>query len=183
MDNSTRALAKLGSHLGNRILWFDGSNTVEPQSILDFMRPTIKLHVTQLTPDVAAFNMLAEEPINVKTKLDASGIQPDNWLIPQHYQDLDLDAFFTEKLDDWTGHDRTRREQRVTHELRECRAADKEMMLRLMIYIVDTLTDTGSVWGIGRGSSVSCFLLYLIGVHDIDSVEYDLNFSDFMKTT
>lgn len=183
MAHLSPALLKLGSHLGDRILWFDGSMTVEPSNLLTFMRPNIKLHVTQLTPDVASFNMLAEEPINVKVKLDASGILPDAWDIPQHYLDLDLDAFFADRLCEWSGSDLERRKQRVTVELSAYREADKEIVLRLMIYIVDTLTRTNSVWGIGRGSSVSCFLLYLIGVHDIDSVEFDLNFSDFMKHT
>lgn len=183
MAASNPALLKLGSHLGDRILWFDGSMTVEPSNLLSFMRPNIKLHVTSVTPDVQSFNMLAERPINVKSKLDVDGICPDNWTLPARYFDIDLDRYFADHLASYSGINLQIRQQRVAAELKAFREADKEVVLRLMIYIVDTLTLSNSVWGIGRGSSVSCYLLYLIGVHDIDSVEYDLNFSDFMKST
>lgn len=181
MANTNPVSAKLGSHLGNRILWFDGSMTVEPDTILDFMRPNVKLHVTEVTPEISSFNRLADTPIDVKRKLDASGIQPDIWLIPSHYLEIDLERYFDMKLNEWSGAERDIRRKRVDVELAAFQAVGKEIILRLMIYIIDTLTENNSVWGIGRGSSVSCFILYLIGVHDIDSVEYDLDFTDFMK--
>lgn len=174
-------LAKLGSHLGDRILWFDGSITIEPQNLLDYMAVTDDLHVTHITPDVKSYNLLADTPITEKTKLKVNGIRPEDWNIPTSYQKMDLDVYFKDKLDDWTGQDRELRAKRATIELKAFRDENLEIVLRLMIYIVDTLEANNAVWGIGRGSSVSCFLLFLIGIHDIDSVRYNLNFSDFMK--
>lgn len=181
MATSRPLSPKLGSHLGDRILWFDGSMTVDPSTVLDFMRPNAKLHVTEVTQDVAAFNMLADEPITVKTKLDVSGICPEQWVIPAHYLEIDLDCYFELRLQEWSGEERRIRQERVNRELAAFKVAEKEIVLRLMIYIIDTLIEQNRVWGIGRGSSVSCFLLYLIGVHDIDSVEFKLDFTDFMK--
>jgi len=37
------------------------------------------------------------------------------------------------------------------------------------------------VWGVGRGSSVSSYLLYLIGVHKVDSYKYRLDIKEFLK--
>jgi DNA polymerase III alpha subunit len=37
------------------------------------------------------------------------------------------------------------------------------------------------VWGVGRGSSVASYVLYLIGVHRIDSIKYDLDIREFLK--
>lgn len=37
------------------------------------------------------------------------------------------------------------------------------------------------VWGVGRGSSCSCLIMYIIGIHDIDPIEYDIPFSEFSK--
>lgn len=176
-------LAKLGSHLGNRILWFDGSMTIEPQDVLEYMTMNAKLHVTHITPDVKSYNLLADQPITEKTKLDINGIRPEEWNIPQRYKEMDLDAYFDEKLNEWEGPYRELRAARAKLELEAFREEDMEIVLRLMIFIVDTLESNNAVWGIGRGSSVSCFLLYLIGVHDIDSVQYQLNFSDFMKNS
>jgi DNA polymerase III alpha subunit len=37
------------------------------------------------------------------------------------------------------------------------------------------------VWGVGRGSSVASYILYLIGVHKVDSIQYGLDFNEFMR--
>ena len=54
-------------------------------------------------------------------------------------------------------------------------------LLRYLRYLVDTMRDNGIVWGVGRGSSVSSFVLYLLGVHKINSLYYDLDPSEFLK--
>ena len=55
------------------------------------------------------------------------------------------------------------------------------MVLKTMKYIVDTLRKHDVVWGVGRGSSVASYALYLIGVHKIDSVKYNLPIDEFFK--
>jgi len=50
-----------------------------------------------------------------------------------------------------------------------------------MIYFVDTLRKHNILWGVGRGSSVSSYILYLIGIHRIDSIKYNLNIGEFLK--
>jgi DNA polymerase III alpha subunit len=37
------------------------------------------------------------------------------------------------------------------------------------------------VWGVGRGSCVSSFVLFLIGIHKINPIYYDLDVSEFLK--
>jgi DNA polymerase III alpha subunit len=54
-------------------------------------------------------------------------------------------------------------------------------VLHVMKYIVDTLRENNIVWGVGRGSSVASYILYLIGVHKIDSVKYNLPIGEFFK--
>jgi DNA polymerase III alpha subunit len=54
-------------------------------------------------------------------------------------------------------------------------------VLKAMKYMVDVLKSNNVVWGVGRGSSVSSYCLYLIGIHKIDSVKYDLPITDFFK--
>jgi hypothetical protein len=48
-------------------------------------------------------------------------------------------------------------------------------------YMVDTFRANNIVWGLGRGSSVASYVLYLIGVHKIDSIYYDLPITEFLK--
>lgn len=54
-------------------------------------------------------------------------------------------------------------------------------ILKLMIYLVDNFRKNNIVWGVGRGSSVSSFVLYLIGIHKIHSIRYGLDIKDFLK--
>jgi DNA polymerase III alpha subunit len=50
-----------------------------------------------------------------------------------------------------------------------------------MKYLVDTLRKNNVVWGVGRGSSVASYILYLIGVHKVDSIKYNLDINEFLK--
>jgi hypothetical protein len=54
-------------------------------------------------------------------------------------------------------------------------------VLKAMKYIVDTLRANNVVWGVGRGSSVASYVLFIIGVHKIDSVKYKLPINEFFK--
>jgi len=54
-------------------------------------------------------------------------------------------------------------------------------VLHVMKYIVDTLRANNIVWGVGRGSSVASYVVFLIGVHKIDSIKYNLPIDEFFK--
>jgi DNA polymerase III alpha subunit len=50
-----------------------------------------------------------------------------------------------------------------------------------MIYLVDFMRENNIVWGVGRGSSVASYVLYLIGVHKVDSIQFDLDWREFLR--
>lgn len=54
-------------------------------------------------------------------------------------------------------------------------------LLFYLKYLVDTMRENNIVWGVGRGSSVASYVLYLIGVHKIDSIKYELDIHEFLK--
>jgi DNA polymerase III alpha subunit len=54
-------------------------------------------------------------------------------------------------------------------------------LLRVLKYTVDTLKTNSIVWGVGRGSSVASYVLFLLGVHKIDSVKYNLDWREFLR--
>jgi DNA polymerase III alpha subunit len=54
-------------------------------------------------------------------------------------------------------------------------------LLFYLKYLVDTLRANNVVWGVGRGSSVASYVLYLIGVHRIDSMKYNLDWHEFLR--
>jgi len=54
-------------------------------------------------------------------------------------------------------------------------------ILQLLIYIMDIMRKNNLVWGVGRGSCVSSYILYLLGVHKVDSHKYKLHIKEFLK--
>lgn len=100
--------------------------------------------------------------------------------IPQYYKDIDVEEY-VRGLIPTSGQDVNIITARVEMELAEYKARNMYPVLQLMIYIVNTLRKNDLVWGVGRGSSVASYVLYLIGIHKIDSLKYNLNIEEFLK--
>jgi len=169
-------------------LWFDGDSTLASDNVMQFVQlgnSTEGLCVDNITDEIKQFNKLVSSKEQIKIK---EGVRTFdlNWNIPQEYKDLDLVDYLVDKLyasdiDKYTV-DFDNRAQRVSTELALYKKLNLENVLRTIIYIINTLESRKVVWGVGRGSSVSSYLLYLIGVHDVDSVAYDLDITDFLRT-
>ena len=98
-----------------------------------------------------------------------------NWHMPVEYKNMDIAKYVLDLC-------RTDAElQRVGQELLLYQERDLFDLLRYLKYLVDTLRKNNVVWGVGRGSSVASYVLFLIGVHRIDSLYYDLNIDEFLK--
>lgn len=176
MDKSKTALA-------NRVLWVDGVSEVEPERIIELLErgvPASLLSTTKATPELAEFNKLTDSPITVKTELSVKF--PPAWTIPERYKLLDLEAYLL-SLADRIEVDQLyeQRLQRLVSEIDTYLSLGYHDVLRLLIYIVDTLKAKRQVWGVGRGSSCSSYLLYLLGLHEVDCVLYDVPLSDFIR--
>jgi len=98
-----------------------------------------------------------------------------NWHMPPKYKNFDIAKFVLEQCrnDDEL--------QRAGQELLLFQERDMFDLLKYLKYLVDTMRDNNIVWGVGRGSSVSSFVLYLIGIHKINSLYYDLSIEEFLK--
>lgn len=54
-------------------------------------------------------------------------------------------------------------------------------LLRFLHYLVNFMKENNIIWGVGRGSSVASYVLFLLGVHKIDSLQYNLNWREFLR--
>jgi hypothetical protein len=54
-------------------------------------------------------------------------------------------------------------------------------LLRYLNYLVDIMIKNKIIWGVGRGSSVASYVLYLLGVHRINSMYYNLDIAEFLR--
>jgi len=97
------------------------------------------------------------------------------WYMPKEYQDLDIAHHVLSLCT--TQHQL----QRVGEELLLFQERDLFDLLRYLKYLVDVMSDNKIIWGVGRGSSVASYVLYLLGVHRIDSMHYDLDPREFLR--
>ena len=170
-------------NLKDRILWFDGDSTVDAKHIVDNLGNTDSLFVDALTDEIIQYNKLVspKERILVKENLKEMSFE---WEIPHEYKNLDVVSYVADKLSEFDGsaEELGLRQVRCVEELTIYKKLGLFDTLKALIYIINTLIENNIVWGVGRGSSVSSYVLYLIGVHDIDSFLYGLNIEDFLRT-
>lgn len=113
-------------------------------------------------------------------KLDMTVEQFDNqlqsnWLMPEKYKTMDIAQYV---LNQCQGEAEL---QRAGEELLLFQERDMFVLLRYLKYLVDTMRENNIVWGVGRGSSVASFVLFLLGIHRINSLYYDLSIDEFLK--
>lgn len=97
------------------------------------------------------------------------------WFIPESYESLDVQEWLLMKC---------QTEQEIERVLMEWELfVEREMIpvLRCLIFLIEQFRQEGVVWGVGRGSSVASYSLYLIGVHKVNSLAFDLDVREFLK--
>jgi len=98
------------------------------------------------------------------------------WWMPTEYQTFDIETWLAEQCN--TDMEITR----LQDELVLFRQLNMIDLLRYLKYLVDTMRKYNIVWGVGRGSSVASYALYLIGIHKIDSIKFNLDINEFLRT-
>ena len=148
-----------------------------------------KVHVVLCDPsdDIDRFNAAMEEqgldklqkyiPLDVDQKT-FDGVCQGEWFMPDEYKDINV---FEYVLGEAETPCPEHVQQRIWEELQEFNKRDMMYLLRYMIYLVDFMRENDIVWGVGRGSSVASYVLYLIGVHRIDSIKYNLDWREFLR--
>ena len=106
---------------------------------------------------------------------DWDSIQQRRWHMPAEYQQLDIAEHVVAMCDT------PEKLQRVGHELLLYQERGLFDLLRYLKYLVDVMKNNHVIWGVGRGSSVASYVLYLLGVHRIDSIYYDLAVEEFLR--
>ena len=97
-----------------------------------------------------------------------------NWNMPDKYKNLDIEEWLLDSCPE-------QNHQRLLEELDAYKQRNMLNLLRWLKYFVDTCEKEGVVWGVGRGSSVASYVLYILGVHSVDSIKYNLDWQEFLR--
>lgn len=169
--------------LKDRVLWFDGDSAYTPEQVLRAAKTRDVHYVSEMTPLIKQYNNIADSSRQLRVKTEIRPLSHD-WTIPDAYKQLDvvqhLSAAHAILFEGTDPEELEQRERRLALELSLYRKYDLYDVLRTVIWIINTLTARDTVWGVGRGSSVSSYVLYVIGVHDVDSFAYGLDIDDFL---
>ena len=148
-----------------------------------------KCHVVLCDPsdDVDRFNSAMEAqglpslqkyiPIDVDTKT-FDGVCQSEWFMPDFYKNMSDKELWHILIGKCENTDQV---DRVLEEYDAYESKGMLQVLKFMIYLVDYMRENNIVWGVGRGSSVASYVLYLIGVHRIDSIKYNLDWREFLR--
>ena len=164
-----------------------GRSIISDSELADLLYVNPQLHID----DIAIVNpekyncaikslYLDYQPLQKLTTLNGTAQEyhssnQQQWFMPQEYSDMDIAKWVLEQCADQN------ELQRAGAELMEYADRGLLPLLQYLKYLVDTMRSNNVVWGVGRGSSVASFVLYLIGIHRIHSLRNNLNFNEFMR--
>ena len=99
----------------------------------------------------------------------------EHWHMPEKYYQINVLQWLLDKCQN----DEEKIRVQMEYDLFEKK--DFIRVLQFLIYFIDTLRANNIVWGVGRGSSVASFCLFLIGVHKINPMLYNLDITEFLR--
>ena len=148
-----------------------------------------KVHVVlcDAENDIDKFNEACKEqglpklqkyiPLDVDQKT-FDGVCQSEWFMPDAYKAINVYEYVLKKAETPCP---KHIQDRIWEELDAFKERDMLNLLRYMIYLVDFMRENNIVWGVGRGSSVASYVLYLIGVHKINSIQFGLDWREFLR--
>jgi len=128
--------------------------------------------ILENVPTFVQYNELSLQAITVE---EFDHVNQNNWLMPDQYKNLDIAEHVLNLCNSEAAL------QRVGEELLLYQAHDLFNLLRYLKFLVDIMNQNNLIWGVGRGSSVASYVLYLLGVHKIDSLHYNLDIAEFLR--
>jgi|TARA_E500000081_G_C6096178_1_gene335223 DNA polymerase III alpha subunit len=116
-------------------------------------------------------------PLDVDKKTFDGALQSE-WFMPDKYKDINVYEYVLGKAETPCPQ---HVQDRIWEEMEAYKERDMHNLLRYMIYLVDFMRENNIVWGVGRGSSVASYVLYVIGVHRVNSIQFELDWREFLR--
>ena len=140
--------------------------------IVDRISTEPMISVLENVPHFVEYDKICQEELTIEAY---DHLCQTTWFMPDEYKQLDIAAHVLAQC-------KTDAElQRVGEELLLFQERELFNLLRYLKYLVDVMQENHVIWGVGRGSSVASYVLYLLGVHRINSMYYDLDQRELLR--
>jgi DNA polymerase III alpha subunit len=128
--------------------------------------------ILEHVPNFILYNEMTMQAVTVE---DFDHENQGQWLMSDEYKQLDIAEYVLGLCKSEAAL------QRVGEELLLYQARDLFDLLRYLKFLVNIMQENNLIWGVGRGSSVASYVLYLLKVHRIDSLHYNLDMAEFLR--
>lgn len=171
--------------LGNRVIDKQGNVVYFNEALVEMLyNDNIPQDIlfSEQDCDIKAFNKLSYENFDdvyfkIPTQIKSLSERKNIWFYPPEYDSFPLEDFFLEMVKNKT----KKYKDRVLQEIALYKEKGMEKFLRFCIYLSVVICEQDLVVGVGRGSSCSSLLLYLLQIHLIDPIQYGLDIKEFLK--
>jgi DNA polymerase III alpha subunit len=128
--------------------------------------------ILENVPMFVKYNEVSLQAVSIE---DFDQMNQSQWLMPDEYKNMDIAEYVLGLCESEAAL------QRVGEELLLFQARDLFDLLRYLKFLIDIMKQNNLIWGVGRGSSVASYVLYLLEVHRIDSLHYNLDIAEFLR--
>ena len=144
------------------------------EDVVDLMMSEQNVSGITVDDTVKLDNVMPETDVSLSVD-EYDLMNQHNWLMPEEYKQIDIAQHVIDCC-------KTDAEiQRAGEELLMFQQRNLFNLLKYLRYLVDTMKTNNIIWGVGRGSSVASYVLYLLGIHRVDSMYYDLDPAEFLR--
>jgi len=164
--------------LDNRILLNDGISIVDDSKAAQYLLDTGELpdHIRVLESDDAE-KYRSKYRKDITHKLEDVMIEPDITYNEDEYESIIWELHNTRR----DGYIEESHDERFAVEIDYFTRNKHQHLIVKLHHLIQRFREDGVVWGVGRGSACASYIFYLMGVHDVDSISYDLDFKEFSK--
>lgn len=170
--------------LDNRQIFDDGTVlcTVDAAVELLYSGKSLSQAIFQPDDEIERYNSSNElmdsnlDPLLISDKPCFDNVQWYNqWSTPEPWSSMSVLDFCIDRCTD------DDQQIRVCEEYKLFEERQMIPVLRHLIWMTENMRKRGIFWGVGRGSSVSSYILYLIGINRINPMQFDLDIKEFLK--
>jgi len=145
------------------------------------------IRVREATPEIESFNAQVTEAEHIRLEAPEPVSLDMTWRLPDEYRNLNLEnrivgefmkrqdellrKYGVEKYDDAV--------VRIAAEFEQIEKRGMTEFMRTIIYVLDTFRKEGIIWGVGRGSSCACYILFVLGLHSVDCIQHEIPLEEF----
>jgi len=181
-------MKELFTELAGRTLRFDGVSILHPSQVEDFLLRGLdvtQIRVSEISPEIEQFNQCVTEA----EQLCLSAKEPVSfdlsWILPPEFLALNVQEHVLKVFEDripglkYSDEELDQAVERVALELEEYQVRGLYDLLRVIIYILHVFKANNQIYGVGRGSSCASFILFLLGLHVVDSIKFEVPLEEF----